>query len=77
MNVAAFTEIVSVSMHAISRFDKIAHPRREHIGIWGDGNLGYITALLAKKTFKNQKSSFSAPLMKSLPISPLRMKPIW
>ena len=55
MNVAAFTEIVSVSMHAISRFDKIAHPRRERIGIWGDGNLGYITALLAKKTFKNSK----------------------
>ena len=29
MNVAAFTEIVSVSVHAISRFDKIAHGRRD------------------------------------------------
>lgn len=55
MNVAAFTEIVSVSMHALTRFDKIAHARRERIGIWGDGNLGYITALLAKKKLKNSK----------------------
>jgi ribitol-5-phosphate 2-dehydrogenase len=43
--VAAFTEIVSVSVHALSRFDKIAHSRRNKIGIWGDGNLGYITAI--------------------------------
>lgn len=51
LNVAAFTEIVSVSVHAITRFNKIAHARREHIGVWGDGNLGYITALFLKKTF--------------------------
>lgn len=38
MNVAAFTEIVSVAVHAISRFDKIAR-RRDTIGSWGDGNL--------------------------------------
>ncbi len=46
MNVASFTELVSVSVHAISRFDKIAHSRRNKIGIWGDGNVGYITALI-------------------------------
>lgn len=51
MNVAAFTEIVSVSIHAISRFDKIAHSCRRRIGVWGDGNLGYITSLLLKKLF--------------------------
>ena len=34
--VAAFTEIVSVSVHALSRFDRIAHKRRECVGIWGD-----------------------------------------
>lgn len=51
LNVAAFTEIVSVSVHAITRFNKIAHARRERIGVWGDGNLGYITALFLKKTF--------------------------
>lgn len=53
--VAAFTEIVSVSVHAISRFDKIAHQRREAVGIWGDGNLGYITAVFFKTMFPNTK----------------------
>lgn len=51
MNVAAFTEIVSVALHAIERFDKIAHSCRRRIGVWGDGNLGYITSLLLKKLF--------------------------
>lgn len=55
MNVAAFTEIVSVSVHAISRFDKIAHQRRDIIGVWGDGNLGYITSLFLKYTFPKSK----------------------
>lgn len=44
--VMAFTELISVSVHGISRFEKIAHSRRNRVGIWGDGNLGYITALL-------------------------------
>ncbi|MCD7796732.1 MAG: alcohol dehydrogenase catalytic domain-containing protein [Clostridiales bacterium] len=55
MNVAAFTEIVSVSVHAISRFDSIAHPMRDVIGVWGDGNLGYITSLLLKYYFPDSK----------------------
>lgn len=46
---AAFTEIVTVSYHAITRFQNIAHRRRNTIGVWGDGNLGYITSLLLKK----------------------------
>ena len=54
-NVAAFTEIVSVSVHAISRFDKISHARRDVIGVWGDGNLGYITSLFLKYTFPKSK----------------------
>ncbi len=53
--VAAFTEIVSVSVHALSRFDGIAHGRRDAVGIWGDGNLGYITALFFKMMFPASK----------------------
>lgn len=49
--VAAFTEIVSVSVHAISRFDRIAHARRNIIGVWGDGNMGYITSLFFKTMY--------------------------
>ena len=46
LSVAAFTEIVSVSYHAIQRFLRFSHTRRNVIGVWGDGNLGYITSLL-------------------------------
>ncbi len=46
--VAAFTEIISVSYHAIDRFFKTAHNRVDTIAVWGDGNLGYITSLLIK-----------------------------
>lgn len=53
--VAAFTEIVTVSVHALTRFDRIAHARRDAVGIWGDGNLGYITAVLFKAMFPDTK----------------------
>ncbi len=53
--VAAFTEIISVSVHAISRFERFSHGRKEAIGIWGDGNLGYITSLFLRKVFPDSK----------------------
>lgn len=53
--VAAFTELVSVAFHAIGRFDRSAHSRRKWIGVWGDGNLAYITSLLLKKMFSGCK----------------------
>ena len=46
--VASFAELVSVSVHACSRFIAFSHGRRERIGIWGDGNLGFITALVLR-----------------------------
>lgn len=48
-DVGAFTELISVSVHAVTRFRNIAHERRERIGVWGDGNLAFITALSLKK----------------------------
>ena len=50
-----YVEIVSVSVHAVGRFDKIAHKRRNVVGIWGDGNLGYITAVFFKTMFPETK----------------------
>lgn len=47
-DVAAFTEIVSVAYHAVDRFLDFSHDRREHIGIWGDGNLAFIVALILR-----------------------------
>ncbi|WP_157455796.1 alcohol dehydrogenase catalytic domain-containing protein [Carnobacterium maltaromaticum] len=51
LEVASFIELISVAMHTISRFDKKAHSIRARLGVWGDGNLGYITALLLKYKF--------------------------
>ncbi|MDD2957042.1 MAG: alcohol dehydrogenase catalytic domain-containing protein [Lachnospiraceae bacterium] len=53
--VAAFTEMISVCYHGISRFDTTAHSRREAVGVWGDGNMGYLTALLLKMRFPQTK----------------------
>ncbi|MBE6470828.1 MAG: ribitol-5-phosphate dehydrogenase [Coriobacteriaceae bacterium] len=50
IHVAAFTELVSVAVHAVTRFEGIAHGRRENIGIWGDGNLGFIVSLILHVT---------------------------
>ncbi|MCR4615104.1 MAG: alcohol dehydrogenase catalytic domain-containing protein [Clostridiales bacterium] len=47
LKVLSFTELISVSVHAITRFERFAAGSRiESIGVWGDGNLGFITALL-------------------------------
>ena len=53
--VAAFTEIISVSNHAVGRFDKIAHDRKDHIAIWGDGNLAFITSLFLRYRYPDSK----------------------
>ena len=55
LHVAAFTELVSVSVHALRRYNEIAHRRRNAVGIWGDGNLGYITATLFKAMYPETK----------------------
>lgn len=55
MDVAAFTELVTITVHALSRFEKKAHGRREVFGVWGDGNLGYISCLLIKKLYPESK----------------------
>lgn len=47
-DVAAFTEIVSVSMHAVGRFQRFSARPNKVIGVWGDGNLGFITSLLLR-----------------------------
>ncbi|MFD1848647.1 ribitol-5-phosphate dehydrogenase [Oceanobacillus bengalensis] len=55
MEVAAFTELVTIAVHCLTRFEKKAHLRRETFGVWGDGNLGYIVCLLLKKLYPDSK----------------------
>ncbi|HAM15220.1 MAG TPA: ribitol-5-phosphate dehydrogenase [Eggerthellaceae bacterium] len=50
-HVAAFTELVSVAVHAVSRFERIAHERRQAVGVWGDGNLGFIVSLVLRTLY--------------------------
>ena len=54
-SVLAFTEICTVDYHIIDRFDKIADSRRDILGVWGEGNMGYITALFLKTRFPASK----------------------
>ncbi len=49
--VAAMTEFISVCVHACSRFDSVAHFRRERIGIWGDGSLSFTVANVLKAMY--------------------------
>lgn len=50
-NVAAFTELVSVAVHAVSRFGMFSHSRKNTIGIWGDGNMGFIVSLVLRAIY--------------------------
>lgn len=50
-DVASFLELISVSAHSINKFDKKSHKRRNKIGVWGDGNVGFITSLILKNKF--------------------------
>ncbi|MGL5692950.1 MAG: zinc-binding dehydrogenase [Peptostreptococcaceae bacterium] len=54
-DVASFIELLSVSIHAIDRFDKKSNENRDRIGVWGDGNVGFITALILKKKYPKSK----------------------
>lgn len=55
MEVAAFTELVTIATHSIARFERKAIKRRGTFGVWGDGNLGFITCLLLKYMYPDCK----------------------
>ena len=53
--VSAFIELISVAYQGISKFEQIAITPKDNLGVWGDGNLGFITALLLKELFPDSK----------------------
>ena len=55
LKVASFCELISVAVHAVSRFEKFSHARKNAIGVWGDGNVGFIVALILKAVFPDTK----------------------
>lgn len=54
-SVAVLLELLSVAMNGLEHFDKYSHLKKQTIGIWGCGNVGFVTALVLKKTFPNAK----------------------
>lgn len=54
-HVSAFIELISVAYQGISKFDELAITPKDTLGVWGDGNLGFITALLLKEKFHDSK----------------------
>src|SRR5699024_10533725 len=53
--VAAVTHLAAITTDALRRFEKKPHGRRETFGVWGDGNLGFITCLFLKKLYPKSK----------------------
>lgn len=54
-DIASFIELMSVAMHCINRFEKKSNTKKDNLGVWGDGNLGFIIALILKTKFPDSK----------------------
>ena len=54
-NVGSLLELCSVSICGIENFLRKSHKRRNTIGVWGCGTVGYITTLLLKSYFPDSK----------------------
>lgn len=52
---AVLLELMSVAVNAIENFKLKSHAKKEVLGVWGNGNLGFVTTLLLKKEFPNAK----------------------
>ena len=55
LKTASFLELISVAIHGINRFKKISQTKKDILGVWGDGSLGFIMALILKVNFPNSK----------------------
>ncbi len=55
LKTSVLLELVSVSMNAIEAYERVRKTENEVIGVWGDGSVGYITALLLTKIYPKAK----------------------
>lgn len=53
--VSAFIELITVAYQGITKFSELTVTPKDVLGVWGDGNLGFITALLLKEKFPDSK----------------------
>ena len=54
-SVAVLLELTSIVMNAVDNFKHHSHQRKDILGIWGNGNVGFITALVLKKVYPDSK----------------------
>lgn len=53
--IASLLELTSVVMNAVETFKRHSHERKDSIGIWGSGNLGFISALVLRDLYPEAK----------------------
>ena len=53
--IASLLELLSVAMNALEHFEHYSHMKKQTLGVWGDGAVGFAMALVLKKTFPNAK----------------------
>jgi len=59
--VAVLFELLSVGMNALEFFQKRSHKNVNSIGIWGNGSLGFVNALILKKVYPDTKIYLFGP----------------
>lgn len=56
--VAVMAELTSVCCNAIEAFEQVRHvARNQHIGVWGDGAVGYLMAAVIRQTYPHMDIS--------------------
>lgn len=63
---AVLLELFSVCVNAIDNFQIHSGNRKDSIGIWGNGNIGFITALILKKLYPKSKILLFGPNNKKM-----------
>lgn len=53
--VSAFIELITVAYQGITKFSELVVTPKDNLGVWGDGNLGFITSLLLKEKYPDSK----------------------
>jgi ribitol-5-phosphate 2-dehydrogenase len=54
-SIYVFTEVLSVSLGAISAFEAARNTSLDSIGVWGDGSMGFISALALRCKYPQSK----------------------
>lgn len=52
---ASFTEMFTIPFSILDEFEKASHSIKDTFGVWGDGNIGFVTALVLKKRYPDAK----------------------